>query len=287
MAATADPEPRDWARLELPPTWADELDLGSVRGLRRFFRILRGKRRPVELPPGMPGADLIPNYVRQEFHNLPNGNYSRKITRGYSKGFDISMLGVMRRLRRRMAKDLLAAPGRDGLLDVGTGSGRLAAAIHARGGRDVWGLDPSPYLLQHAARSHPEVRFVQGLAEDLPFADERFCGIGVCFVLHEMPPKQVRAALREMHRTLRPAGRLVIVEPSPEQLQPWRLTDVLPLRGWRRVYYRALARRVFEPFVPAWHKLDKVDLLRAAGFEVLDDVHGMPTCRWVARKPSC
>ena len=32
------------------------------------------------------GKDTIPAYVLQEFHNLPNGNYSNSLMRGYIAG---------------------------------------------------------------------------------------------------------------------------------------------------------------------------------------------------------
>ena len=130
----------------------------------------------------------------------------------------------------------------------------------------MWGLDPSPYLLRHAAHDHPGIEFIPGLAEDLPFANQSLDGIALCFVLHEIPPKYIEQALAEFARVLKPGGKLVIAEPSHEQLQPLQLRELVRGVGWSKLYFKVLAGRVYEPFVDAWHKLDKPNLLAAAGF---------------------
>lgn len=172
------------------------------------------------------------------------------------------------------------------MLDVGTAGGRTAAAIKGAGVPQVWGLDPSPYLLRHAAHDHPGIAFIPGLAEDLPFADQSLDGIALCFVLHEMPPKYIEQALAEFARVLKPGGKLVIAEPSHQQLQPLHLYELLRGAGWSKLYFKLLAGRVYEPFVDAWHKLDKPQLLAAAGFSGVAVHEGMPITGWSAQKNS-
>ena len=60
----------------------------------------------VRLPPDLPLNVALPDYLLLEFHNLPDGNYSKKVARGYSTGFDRMMLGEMHRARRAMAQAL-------------------------------------------------------------------------------------------------------------------------------------------------------------------------------------
>src|SRR5690606_25206123 len=91
--AVADPRVPDWRSLELPDPWPDRLDLRRPRHLWQFLRCITGRRQRVQLPDNLPGRDALPKYVLQEFHNLPNGNYSKKVTRGYITGFDRVMLG--------------------------------------------------------------------------------------------------------------------------------------------------------------------------------------------------
>ena len=266
--------PIPWATIELPPTWPDRLRPWLPWELARLlWSALRRRRRPVELPAGLPGGAELPKYLLQEFHNLPNGNYSRNVTHGYVRSFERVMLGHLAAARARMAAHLLPAAR---LLDVGTGGGSTAGQLLAAGAGEVTGIDPSPYLLQHAARRHPRVQFVQGLAERLPFPNARFDAVAACFLLHELPPTFTRMALREFRRVLPSGGRLAICEPSPTQLREgsWRLWRRF---GWRGPYYRLLARRVHEPFVAAWHQLDAAAELRAAGFRVVRDEEQFPS----------
>ncbi len=58
------------------------------------------------------------------------------------------------------------------------------------------------------------VRFVQGNAEDLPFEDGTFDGYSIAFGIRNVPRKD--KALAEAFRVLRPGGRLLVLEFSPE-----------------------------------------------------------------------
>src|SRR5258708_6920702 len=70
--------------------WPDALDLRRPRDLWRFFKkVILRRLAKVELPRGLPLNVQLPKYLLLEFHNLPNGNYSKKITHGYSRGFDV------------------------------------------------------------------------------------------------------------------------------------------------------------------------------------------------------
>lgn len=270
----------DWATAQLPQTWPDT----SVgRGLRDVLRLLMHpfrKRTRVQLPAGLPGAERIPRYALLEFHNLPNGNYSNSLTRGYITGFDVSMLGEMGRLARRMARTLAHC---ESVLDLGCGGGRTAATLHREGIADVWGLDPSPYLLQHAARMHPQVRFVQGVMEELPFPDGRFGGVTASFVFHEVPPQFIRRGLAEIARVLRPGGLLLVAEPSPLQFHGSFISAVRRF-GWRGGYFWTLVRCVHEPFVKSWHRFALVDEAARFGLELVEVEEGMPIKYWALRK---
>lgn len=263
----------DWAAVDLPDAWPDRLDWRHPATVLRMVRRMAARRRGrVELPDGLPGATGIARYVLQEFHNLPNGNYSKRISAGYARGFDRVMLGTMAGGRARLAQALAGARQ---ALDLGCGGGHTAAALHASGIPDVTGLDPSPYLLQVAARTHRGPRWRQGLAERTGLPAASVDAVSACFLLHEVPPRHLRDVLSEVHRVLRPGGRFAVLEPSPLQWQ-WPVHTVWRRFGWRGVYFKWLSLRAFEPFVAAWHRQPFGELLAEHGFRLLADDVGCP-----------
>ena len=71
--------PLPWAQLELPDAWPDALDLRRPRDLWRFLtKVLLRRLSRVRLPPDLPLNVALPEYLLLEFHNLPNGNYSKR-----------------------------------------------------------------------------------------------------------------------------------------------------------------------------------------------------------------
>ena len=151
----------------------------------------------------------------------------------------------------------------------------MGQALLDAGVPEVWGLDPSPYLLQHAAARYPEVKFVQGIAEKTGFRDDRFSGVTACFVMHEVPPRYLDVSLAELRRILRPGGVLAIIEPSPEQItEP--LIRLTLRHGLKGLYFGLLARRMHEPFVRAWQQLDVASKLAEFGFRLEIDKDELP-----------
>lgn len=265
--------PVDWAAVSLPDAWPDQLDWRNpATTIGLVWRALWGSRKRVRLPDGLPGTDGIPSYVLQEFHSLPNGNYSKRISRGYARAFDRVMLGTLRAARARIAT---ALSGAQHVLDVGCGGGHTAGALRAAGVPHVTGLDPCPYLLQFAAENYPGVTWLQATAEDTGLPEASADGVAVCFVFHEIPPRYLRAALAELRRIVRPGGRLAVIEPSPVQLRTGA-GSLYRQYGWRGLYFRALALRAFEPFAAAWHAEDFAKLLAENQFRVEIDEPGCP-----------
>ncbi len=276
-----DPEAVDWAHVSLPPAWPDRLNLRQARDLAYYVARLFGRRRPVELPTQLRLRRELPAYLLQEFHHLPNGNYSLRLSDIYVTWFDRSMLGTMKRGRGRIV-DALA--GCFSVLDLGCGGAQLGQMLRQRGVAEVWGMDASPYLLHQAARRVAGVKLVQGLAEDSGFPAERFDGIGACFLFHELTPHAADDVLREAWRILKPSGLLAVTEPCPDQLHErnlWRLWRQAGLAGF---YFATLARFVHEPMLDAWYAVDLRAWLDRAGFDLLSDESCLPFRTFVARK---
>lgn len=111
------------------------------------------------------------------------------------------------------------------VLEVGCGTGRLAAALAERGAR-VWGVDPSADMLARArAAAGTGVGLKQGRAEALPFKDGWFERVVLRLVVHLVDRPQ---ALPELARVLAPGGRAVVATFVPEHFERYWLTAVFP-----------------------------------------------------------
>ena len=96
------------------------------------------------------------------------------------------------------------APGRR-VLDVACGPGFMTAAA-ARRGALATGVDFASTMVELARRLTPGVRFEEGDAEALPFADHSFDAVVIGFgMLHFGDPDR---ALAEAHRVLASGGRV-------------------------------------------------------------------------------
>ncbi|HAJ37900.1 MAG TPA: SAM-dependent methyltransferase [Chloroflexi bacterium] len=105
------------------------------------------------------------------------------------------------------------------LLDVACGAGQLAIPA-ARAGADVTGIDIAPnWIAQARARAEAErltVRFDEGDAEELPYADGSF-DIVVSLIGAMFAPRPERVAA-ELVRVCRPGGRIVMGNWTPQGL---------------------------------------------------------------------
>jgi ubiquinone/menaquinone biosynthesis C-methylase UbiE len=115
------------------------------------------------------------------------------------------------------------------ILDVGCGTGIFAARLHeAFPNAEVWGVDLVSDMLAKGSERWRElsarVRAVQGDSERLPFADGSF-DVVTCMNSFHHYPHQARA-VAEMHRILRPGGRLMIVDGYRDAPWGWFIYDV-------------------------------------------------------------
>jgi len=112
-------------------------------------------------------------------------------------------------------RDILDAPmlerarlsGATSAVDVGCGEGRFCRMLAARGVATA-GIDLAPSFIEQARRLHPDGDYRVGTAEQLPNADASFDLAVTYLSLIDIP--DIRAALGEMNRVLRPGGHLLI-----------------------------------------------------------------------------
>jgi demethylmenaquinone methyltransferase/2-methoxy-6-polyprenyl-1,4-benzoquinol methylase len=116
-------------------------------------------------------------------------------------------LGLDRRWRR-MAAQAVVRPG-NRVLDACCGTGDLALACERSGGI-VTGLDFSEDMLRRASRKSATIDWRLGDALALPFPDGCFDAVTVGFGVRNLD--DLGAGFHELHRVLRPGGRLACLE---------------------------------------------------------------------------
>ena len=136
------------------------------------------------------------------------------------------------------------------VLDVGCGTGRLAAALSQRS--SVWGIDASPEMLAVARRRvPPNVRLKVARAESPPFKEAWFDRVTYWLVVHLLDRP---AAFRAAWRLLAPDGRACIVTFDSTYFADYWLNQYFPR-------FEAIDRERF----PTADGLESE--LRGAGFE--------------------
>ena len=146
---------------------------------------------------------------------------------------------LARRWRRRLYGAVGAGDGLGGaaprVLEIGAGTGAGFAFYPA--GVAVVAVEPSVAMAararERAGRAAAEVEVLDARAEELPFADGSFdCVIATLTWCSVADP---RAAFAEVHRVLRPRGRLLLLEHVHARWQPARRLQSLAAPAWRRV----------------------------------------------------
>ena len=127
-----------------------------------------------------------------------------------------------------------AAEGR--VLEIGIGSG-LNLPFYSHKVEHLIGLDPSPRLLSMVRRNlksnSSSVELIEGSAEAIPLENNSVDTVVTTWTLCSIPDAE--RALREMHRVLRSAGRLLFVEHgrAPEPNVSWWQDRLTP--AWKRI----------------------------------------------------
>lgn len=167
-------------------------------------------------------------------------------------------------------------PGREAL-ELGCGTGLFLDQV-AESGASLHGIDLSQDLLAQARprlAKRANVRLLCGNAEQMPFPDASFDAVYGSSVLHHL---NLVGALREVHRVLRPDGRLVFAEPNIFNPQV------------ALMFHLGLTKRYFgvSPDEMAFSRFHALSALRDAGFswarvDPFDFLHPATPAEWVER----
>lgn len=153
-------------------------------------------------------------------------DYERKLWGAHEVEPSPRFLGGLR--LRYCLDDLIYINGR--VLEVGCGGGAMVRAIKRhRPDLQVDGLDLSWSALSAARGRKGPVGYLQGDAHRLPILSDSYDAVVVLDVLEHLPDPQ--AALKEIHRVLKPGGLLHLFCPVEGDLR--NLHGILHRLGWR------------------------------------------------------
>lgn len=152
------------------------------------------------------------------------------------------------------------------VLDVACGTGVLAREARRRVGAngEVVGLDRNEWMFDVARRAAPEIDWVVGVAEKLPFSDAVFDVVVSQFGLMFFDDKA--AGLAEMWRVVRPGGKLAVAV--------WDSVENVPGYATMIALLERLFGKVEADALRAPYSLGDLDVLR-----LLVEKSGIPATR--------
>ena len=203
------------------------------------------------------------------------------VARRYDLMNMILSLGLDRFWRRKAVRVLAPQPG-NRILDIGSGTGDIAIeVVRQQPGATVTGIDPAVDMLELALKKitkcgfQDAIRVEPGDALKLQFADCSYDGVISAFCIRNLEDRL--RAFSEMHRVLKPEGRVVVLELSIPENILWRTgyhmysRMIVPFMGRllsREGAYRYLVKSI-EDYPDSETMLHK---MQCAGFSKLSRV---------------
>ena len=196
---------------------------------------------------------------------------SNKIFRQWSKNYDRSFLQhiVFKKAHNMFMCEINIHPAKDGmrLLDVGCGTGEFASRVSDHPSRmELEGVDLSPHMVEVANSKfmdNEDVSFKLGDVEHLPYENDAFDIITCSHSFHHYPDQ--KRAVSEMHRVLKPGGKLMIIDGSKDNILGKFIYGVvikwierhiyhIPAGEMREVFtmagFKNIMQRSFNPLAP-------------------------------------
>lgn len=147
------------------------------------------------------------------------------------------------------------------ILDLGCGFGKSTQPFTEDfPAAEVIGIDVSAPCLKLAAvtafeEQSQNIQYRQSCAEETPFTSERFDLVTSTMLLHEMPPKAIRALIQESFRLLDKGGYAIHLDYSADD------------DPFNRFIHYGHSHRNNEPYMRPLNEMDLSGALRDAGFE--------------------
>ena len=121
---------------------------------------------------------------------------------------DLLSLGRTKAWRRAVTSIIAPTPGMK-ILDIAAGTGSSSRPLVDKGA-EVVALDFSEGMLAQGRKQNKDIKFVQGDALNLPFAENTFDSTTISFGLRNT--SDTAAALKDAFRVTKPSGKIVIAE---------------------------------------------------------------------------
>ena len=181
---------------------------------------------------------------------------------GYDRGMRILTLGRIDQLKREIAERWVR-PG-DDVLEIGCGTGSLAALMRGQGAR-VTGIDVSDAMLEVARQNAPEAEFLHMTATEIEkLGAGRFHRVVATLSFSELSADELRHVLRAASAVLKHGGTIIIGdEVRPRRWWQWAVAALVrwPLAALTFVLTRSSTRAL----------RDIEGELAGAGLEVVHD----------------
>lgn len=140
-----------------------------------------------------------------------------KMVSSYDSYMRIITLGRERTLREMTVRLAQVKPG-DCVLEVGCATGTLTLEAKRQAGPSgkVFGIDIIPGMIElsqrKAEQAKEDVTFQLGSIDDIPFPENYFDAVMCSFMIFHMSEATRRKGITEIHRVLKPQGRLLVLD---------------------------------------------------------------------------
>lgn len=161
-------------------------------------------------------------------------------------------------------------PARGRLVDIGAASG-VFASMARDAGFEAFACDYSREALAYGEK-HYGIRTIQSPAEDIDAEDESFDVVTIFHTIEHLPDPL--AVLRELHRILKPGGRIFLETPNylPHYFMQTRFGFIWPLYKWLTKRQHGIPWVPFDHYYH-WTPQHLLEALRLAGFEEARSEH--------------